>query len=343
MDRLMRRVDPILFYKEKDISEDLRPYLLSVSSEDNLEGKLDSIEISVINKDNKFLDPNWSPEKKEILEFGIKTLNWENELEGFLQSNVGSYYIDEKSFNKKVATWKGISAPLNSKNTKNSKTWESISMKRLGEEFASKYNLEFQYLVSDEITLINLTQENETDFSFLNEIAKEEGIKLKITNKKLVLFDEKEFQNKEAVYIIDLLKVKDYKIKDKSNEIYDAVEIKEFDVISLENKTVVKTKAELEGKLGGTKNKILKVKARSKSNNLDRYCLKLLEQANKYEETITLTVVGDRRAYAGLTFNLINAGYYSGKYMMKKVKHTLPTFTTEIEGYLIKKEKEGNV
>ena len=225
MDNLMRRVYPTLIYKEKDISEDLQPYLLSVTSVDNLEGELDSIKISVLNQDNKFLDPKWSPEKKEILTFGIKTLNWENELEGFMQSNIGTYYIDEKTFDKKIATWKGISAPLNSKNEKNSKTWETVSMKRLGEEFANKYNLEFQYLVSAEITLIDLIQENETDFSFLNKIAKEEGIKLKITNRKLVLFDEKEFQKKEAVYKIDLQKVEDYRINDKSNEIYDAVEV----------------------------------------------------------------------------------------------------------------------
>ncbi len=335
MDNLMRRVYPTLIYKEKDISEDLQPYLLSITSTDNLEGELDSIKISVLNQDNKFLDPKWSPEKKEILTFGIKTLNWENELEGFMQSNIGTYYIDEKTFDKKIATWKGISAPLNSKNEKNSKTWETVSMKRLGEEFANKYNLEFQYLVSGEITLTDLIQENETDFSFLNKIAKEEGIKLKITNKKLVLFDEKEFQKKEAVYKIDLQKVEDYRINDKSNEIYDAVEVTEFDPIALANKTVTKTKAELEGKIGGSKNKVLKIKARSKSGDLDKYCLKMLEQVNKQEKIIILKVVGDRRAYAGLTFELINAGYYSGKYMMKKVKQILPKFTTEIEAYLI--------
>ena len=335
MDNLMRRIFPTLIYKDKDISEDLQPYLLSVISTDNLEGELDSIKISVLNLDNKFLDPKWSPEKKEILSFGIKTLNWENELEGYIQSSIGTYYIDEKSFDKKIATWKGISAPLNSKNEKNSKTWETVSLKRLGEEFANKYNLEFQYLVSEEITLVDLIQESETDFSFLNKIAKEEGIKLKITNKKLVLFDENEFQKKETAFIIDLKKVEDYKLNDKSNEIYDAVEVKEFDVISLSNKTVVKTKAELEGKIGGTKNKVLKIKARSKSGDLNKYCLKILEQVNKQEKTITLKIVGERRAYAGLTFELINAGYYSGKYMMKKVKQTLPKFTTEIEAYLI--------
>lgn len=334
MDTLMRRVYPVLFYKEKDISEDLQPYLLSVISTDNLEGELDSIKISVLNTDNKFLDQKWSPEKKEVLTFGIKTLNWENELEGIMQADIGTYYIDEKSFDKKVATWKGISAPLNSKNVKNSKTWASISLKRLGEEFANKYNLEFQYLAED-FTLIDLIQENETDFSFLNKIAQDEGIKLKITNKKLILFDEKEFKNKDAVYKIDLQKVEDYKITDKSNEIYDAVEITEFDPIALSNKTVIKTKEELKGKAGGSKNKILKIKARSKSGDLNRYCLKMLEQVNKQEKTIILKVVGDRRAYAGLTFELINGGYYSGKYMMKRVKQTLPKFTTEIEAYLI--------
>lgn len=66
MNTLMRRVYPVLFYKEKDISEDLQPYLLSVISTDNLEGELDSIKISVLNTDNKFLDQKWSPEKRKF-------------------------------------------------------------------------------------------------------------------------------------------------------------------------------------------------------------------------------------------------------------------------------------
>lgn len=341
MEQLARRVFSVVKYKEKDISEDISPYLLSISIIDNLEGELDSVRISLLNEDNKFLNPKWSLEKKEILEIGLRTLNWESEIDGFQYRKLGIYYIDEKNFDKKIATWKGVSAPLNARNQKNSKTWASISLKRLGEEFSKKYGLEFQYYVSEEITLTDLRQENETDFSFLNKIAKEEGIKLKITNKKMVLFSEKEFQDKEIAWTIDLSKVVDYSIKDISNDIYDAVEITEFDPIALKNKKVVKTKAELEGKVGGTKNKVLKVKARSKSNDLNRYCLKMLEQVNKKEKTLTITTVGDKNIYAGLTFNLINAGIYNGKYMAKKVKHTLPNFTTELEAYLITEEPGG--
>ena len=342
MEQLARRVYAVVKYKDKDISQDISPYLLSMTVIDNLEGELDSVRISLLNEDNKFLNPKWSPNKKEILEIGIKTLNWESEIEGYQYRKLGIYYVDEKNFDKRIATWKGVSAPLNSRNQKNSKTWASISLKRLGEEFSSKYGLEFQFYVSEEITLTDLRQENETDFSFLDRIAKEEGIKLKITNKKMVLFSEKEFQDKEIAWTIDLTKVIDYSIKDISNDIYDAVEITEFDPIALKNKEVIKTKAELEGGTGGTKNKTLKIKARSKSNDLNRYCLKMLEQVNKKEKSLTITIVGDRNIYAGLTFNLINAGIYAGKYMAKKVKHTLPKFTTEIEAYLIGQGEKRN-
>ena len=331
----MRRAEPTIIYKENEITKDIMPYISSIIITDNLEGTLDDLKISLINQKNIFLNNNWSPNKNERIEIGIKTLNWEQEKEGIVNKNFGIFYIDEKEFSKKTATWKGISAPLNSKNVKNSKTWESVTLNKLGEEIANKYNLEYQFFSESEINLKDLQQEKQTDFSFLNKIALEEGIKLKITNKKLVLFEESEFQKKETSIILDLKKVEDFRIKDKSNDIYDAVEVKEFDKIAFKETKVIITKEELEGKEPGQANKILKINTRSKSQDLNRYALKKLEQVNKQENMINITTVGDLRYYAGIVVNIINAGIYSGRYMIKKVIHKLPNFTTEIETYKI--------
>ena len=331
----MRRAEPTIIYKENEITKDIMPYISSITITDNLEGTLDDAKISLINQKNIFLNNNWSPNKNERIEIGIKTLNWEQEKEGIVNKNFGIFYIDEKEFSKKTATWKGISAPLNSKNVKNSKTWESVTLNKLGEEIANKYNLEYQFFSESEINLKDLQQEKQTDFSFLNKIALEEGIKLKITNKKLVLFEESEFQKKETSIILDLKKVEDFRIKDKSNDIYDAVEVKEFDKIAFKETKVIITKEELEGKEPGQANKILKISTRSKSQDLYKYALKKLQQVNKQENMINITMVGDLRYYAGIVINIINAGIYSGRYMVKKAIHKLPNFTTEIETYKI--------
>lgn len=331
----MRRAEPTIIYKENEITKNIMPYISSIIITDNLEGTLDDVKISLINQKNIFLNNNWSPNKNERIEIGIKTLNWEQEKEGIVSKNFGIFYIDEKEFSKKTATWKGISAPLNSKNVKNSKTWESVTLNKLGEEIANKYNLEYQFFLESEINLKDLQQEKQTDFSFLNKIALEEGIKLKITNKKLVLFEESEFQKKETSIILDLKKVEDFRIKDKSNDIYDAVEVKEFDKIAFKETKVIITKEELEGKEPGQANKILKINTRSKSQDLYKYALKKLQQVNKQENMINITMVGDLRYYAGIVINIINAGIYSGRYMIKKVIHKLPNFTTEIETYKI--------
>lgn len=331
----IRRAEPIIVYKENEITKDIMPYISSVTITDNLEGTLDDLRISLINKENIFLNNKWSPNKNEKIEIGIKTLNWEKEKEGIINKKFGIFYIDEKQFSKRNATWKGISAPLNSKNVKNSKTWESITLDKLGQEIADKYKLEYEYFSKEEISLKDLQQEKQTDFSFLNKIALEEGIKLKITNKKLVLFEESDFQKKKTSIILDLKKVEDFQIKDKSNDIYDAVEVKEFDKIAFKEKKVIITKEELEGKEPGQANKILKINTRSKSQDLNRYALKKLEQVNKQENIMNIKMVGDLRYYAGITVNVINAGIYSGRYMIKKVIHKLPNFTTEVEAYRV--------
>lgn len=53
------------------------------------------------------------------------------------------------------------------------------------------------YISSRDIILKNLTQEKETDFSYLNKIAQEEGVKLKLTHNSLILFEESEFAKKK--------------------------------------------------------------------------------------------------------------------------------------------------
>ena len=45
------------------------------------------------------------------------------------------------------------------------------------------------YKVKENITLKNIKQEEEEDFSFLNKIAQDEGVKLKISSGILILFD----------------------------------------------------------------------------------------------------------------------------------------------------------
>lgn len=331
----IRRAWVEIIHKDKNITTELSPYLQNFEVIDNLEGQLDSMRITLLNKENKFMQKGWSFSKGEILEFKVKTLNWENENEGEKEAGIGLFYVDEREYSKESAVIKGVSAPLEALDVTYSKTWQSISLKRLGEEFSNKYGLKFMYLCSRDVILKNLTQEKETDFSYLNKIAQEEGVKLKLTCNSLVLFEESEFSKKEKVSTIDLLKVIDFNLIDKSSDIYDSVEVKYFDIVSFSEKKVILTAEELKGKKGGSTKKTLKITKKPASMDIKTYALKKLEQLNRQQQEIEITTLGDRNIYAGSVFEIINSGEYNGNYLVTQVTKILPGFIAKIKGYKI--------
>jgi phage protein D len=335
----MRRVNAQILLDGADISMPLAPYLQSVEVTDHLEGELDDLQIKLVNTDNKFLSSGWSFRKKQKLTLLISSANWENELEGTAIAKAGIFFLDEKKFSKEAATIKAISAPLVAKNSERSKTWGNISLKDLGAEFATKYGLEYQYLLEKEIKLKNLMQGKETDFAFLQKTADEQGVKLKLTYNKVVFFLEEEYAEKLPVALVDLNNVEDYDITDKSDDVYDAIEVTYKNVQKNKKEKITLTWAELIGQKSKEEpEKILRRAAKSKIDDLREYAKNELIKENKWEVEIDITETGRRSIYAGCTVMLVNSGEYNGKYLVTSVIHSLPTWITKYKCYKIKKE-----
>lgn len=335
--RLVRRAEAGIIYKGKEISTSLSPYLKNITIVDNLKGSIDDLNITLRNDEYRFLQPGWSFELKDRLEISLATVNWENELEGKKSLKCGYFYLDDKSFNKDTVTIKGLSIPLGPiQDQKNSKHWDNASLETIGKEIAAKYKLKFMYLVKEKINFYSVDQSKETDLEFLNKIASDEGINLKLTFDKLVLFDEAYMEDEKTERIIDLRggEVIDWDIREKTKDIYDKVEINYFDSTSGEDETY--TYSERKNKV--LPQKILKITRRSASRSLEKLAKKRLKQINQDRIILNLSIVGELALAAGKTFNLINAGIFNGKYMINKLTRTLSPFTTNIEAYYIKKE-----
>lgn len=337
LNNLIRRATPLFFVNKKDITDSILPFVKSVENTENLEGSLDEFVMRLKNESNKLLTTNWLFPKNTLIEYKIKTLNWENEFEGEKIQSIGKYYIDLRQLTRDSATFKAISGPLIARDTKHSKIWANISLEALGKEFANKYNLKFFYKVNQKIILEDIKQNEEPDFSFLNKIAQDEGVKLKITNETLVLFEEEIFTKSKPLMSISLNFVNDFTIKDKSNDIYDGIEVSYFDVLNQEEKKFILTKNELEGKKKSEfLNKIFKYKVKPRSGDLKKIAQKKLENLNKREIEISVKIVGCKELYTGSVVQILDAGEFSGKYVITQIKHTLPNFLTSFEAYKIK-------
>ena len=59
---------------------------------------------------------------------------------------------------------------------------------------------------------------------------------------------------------------------------------------------------------------------------------KALREQNKNEWLCEVTIQGNTSVVSGITFNVDGEGEDSGKYIATKVTHTIPGYTTKIEG-----------
>lgn len=337
---ITRRALPVFIVNEVDITEDLLPYVISTDVTEHLEGSLDELIIKLDNDNNKFLSSNWILPKKTQITFGIKTINWESELEGEKYHHIGVYNIDNRQFSRKDATFKAISGPLHAKNSKHSKIWANVSLQALGKEFADKYKLKYFYRVKEDIVLKNIKQEEQADFEFLNKIVQDEGIKLKITNGMLVLFEEEIFIDGNPLLTVSLNNVSDFQIKDKTNDIYDAIEVKFFNTKTQKEEKVIVTKKELEsGEVDKNPEKIYILKSKPKGGNLKRLAKKTLENINKREIEVSLKTIGCKELYTGCVIEILDAGEFSGKYIVTRIQHKFPKFETFLEAYKIKRRE----
>lgn len=338
----IRKAYAEIIYKSKDISLDLEKYLSSIRITDNLSGILDDIEIQLKNKNLLFLKPNWALNKKEKIQVSFITENFEKANNGKRSLPCGTFYIDDRDFSSTHFSIRGISAPVtNILDQKNSKHWENITLKALGEEFSNKHNLKFQYLVEEEIKFTSLDQDKETDLSFLNKIVEDEGISLKVTFDKLVLFNRDLLEKVDSKRIINLFSQElsdDWNFRESTRGIYDACEVSYLNLNScLKEVSLINANGEI---IENKENlKILKINKKSASGNIKRLAIKKLKQANRGKLEFNFSIIGDLNISSGSTFKLINAGIFNGKYMIENITRTLSPFRADISSYLIKKEK----
>ena len=356
-----RRVNVVVKYAGNDISKNLEEYISKITITDNFKDSIDDVSLSLRNDNDRFLQPNWALKIYEKLDITVITENWKKEQEGKLSYPLGVYNIDSRDFSKNSVSIKALAIPLGeAQDQKNSKSWTSITMSDLGKEIAEKHNLKFKFMSSKNHKLSNLKQEKETDFSFLKKIINDEGAVLKIAFDKLIIFDEEKFEKKAAKFKLSAKEL-DYRISEKTKEIYDAVEVTYINPQTNKTEKIMvtattsnqiksgtgKKESNPYGKYFGqkpppkkkakkTSEKILKVNRRSKSEDLEEFARKTLKRENTKRVELSFTIVGDMGIYSGDTFDLDDAGIFNGKYLVNKIVKNIPGFKFSIDSYLVK-------
>ena len=239
-----RNIRVIVIFNKVDISDEIAHSISSLNYTDNSKNAIDDLELELENLDYRWLK-EWYPDENAQLLVGIHEEK-ENET-NFL--DLGTFYVDEPTFENNRLNLKCLALPLdqNIRDQKNSVAWERITLKELVTQIANKHEMNAEIYADDEF-FERLDQNQETDLAFINRVVKETGLNMKVSDDKIIIFDDEEMEKNDTVEIFNINdeRIRSFTLKKKNKEIYDNVEVSYYDP---DKKKVIKeiiTKKELE-------------------------------------------------------------------------------------------------
>ena len=263
-----RNIRVIVIFNKVDISDEIAHSISSLNYTDNSKNAIDDLEIELENLDYRWLK-EWYPDEDAQLLVGIH-----EELEtetNFL--DLGTFYVDEPTFEDHKLTLKCLALPLdqNIRDQKNSVAWEKVTLKELVMQIANKHEMNAE-LYAENVFFERLDQNKETDLAFINRVVKEIGLNMKVSDDKIIIFDDEEMEKNDTIEVFNIkdYQIRSFSLKKKNKEIYDKVEVSYYDP---DKKKVVKeiiTKEELDKRnevtTGDSEEKESKAKDSKKTN-----------------------------------------------------------------------------
>ncbi|MFC2736471.1 MAG: phage late control D family protein [Leptotrichia wadei] len=269
-----RNIRVIVIFNKVDISDEIAHSISSLNYTDNSKNAIDDLEIELENLDYRWLK-EWYPDENAQLLVGIHE-ELENET-NFL--DLGTFYVDEPTFEDHKLTLKCLALPLdqNIRDQKNSVAWERVTLKELVMQIANKHEMNAE-LYAENVFFERLDQNKETDLAFINRVVKEIGLNTKVSDDKIIIFDDEEMEKNDTIEVFNIkdYRIRSFSLKKKNKEIYDKVEVSYYDP---DKKKVVKeiiTKEELD-----KRNQVTTEEKESKSKDSKKTNKKSQKKASK--------------------------------------------------------------
>jgi phage protein D len=335
-----------LIYEGADISEDIAPYLLSFEYTDKYSGEADDLQITLEDRDMLWRDP-WYPDKGAKISASITTENWEQPGET-TSLYCGTFEIDEIEVSESPlqVNIKATAAPrsTNLRNESKNRNWEGYNLSGIARDIADNAGLALEYLPSDDPVYDTRNQVEQDDLSFLQKLCADGALALKVTDTKIVIFDEEEYEGRAAVSGIERggFRILSMSIKTKLADTYRSAKVKYNDTEKgVTHESLIDDGGVEES--GQTLQVIQRVGSQGEAEDLAR---SKLHEANKHEVTGSFTLAGDIGLVAGVNVAISGYGKFDGTYFVESAKHSYGEggYTTQIEvreGGPSKKKKKG--
>jgi hypothetical protein len=126
---------------------------------------------------------------------------------------------------------KAVSIPITSSLKREEKTnkWEEATLQEIAKTIADSAGMRLVYEVQSDIELARVDQLQQTDMSFLMDLCARYGVALKVTDEKMVLFEESVYEGKDPVDTFDKSeigsRVLEYSLTQDTNDTVSKVEL----------------------------------------------------------------------------------------------------------------------
>jgi len=141
-----------------------------------------------------------------ILRVTICVENWDFEGDN-RELDCGSFEIDSVDFAgpPDTVTIKALSVPISSslRRSKKTRAWENATLQKIAQGIADEAKLELMYDVKDIIKLDRVEQEEKSDMEILLDLCEQYGVALKVTDNKIIIFEEAAYEAKPIIDTFD--------------------------------------------------------------------------------------------------------------------------------------------
>jgi phage protein D len=136
----------------------------------------------------------------------VTEYNWNSEGD-YDELDCGAFEVDTVDFSGPPdrVSIKAVSTPISSSMRREEKTnaWDNTTLQKIAQDIAGDAELELMYEVESEIQLDRVDQLQQSSMSFLQELCSRYGVSLKVTDEKIVLFEESVYEAKDVVDTFD--------------------------------------------------------------------------------------------------------------------------------------------
>ena len=323
--------DVLIKYEQKDITSDIRPYFLSLSYTDYLEGQSDEIQLELEDVDGRWLR-TWYPNQGDKL-----ALQLGDQFTGMVK--LGEFEIAEIEYRHppSVVSLKALSTGISHANrTRQPKAYEHTTLANIVRLIARRLKLSVTGEIAD-IKIERITQYQERDVEFLARLAREYGHSFKIVGKTLVFTRNDKLAAQKAVQTLLPADIKSIRLRDLIKGVPQEAVVSGYDA---KRKTVRRRRRKhtplREGSKRAATTDTLKIVAnRGESDaQLAARADAALAHASQSQVAGDFTLVGNAKLVAGQIVQLKGFGKFSGRYLVKQSRHDIRRgsgYTTTLE------------